>query len=126
MKAKLLIATVLFRSCMFLAPTAGGQTPDATSPPPFPPPCQFGSPDLAQMLTQMLSLSDAQKAQVQPLAQAVQPQLDTIHKQARDSGEAILKQLSAQIRPLLTTAQQTKLDSLDALRSAAPGREPQP
>jgi outer membrane murein-binding lipoprotein Lpp len=50
----------------------------------------------------MLLLTDAQKAQLQPYVDAVQPQLDATHQQARQAENTLLKQLYASIRPLLT------------------------
>ena len=66
----------------------------------------------------MLLLTDAQKAQLQPYVDAVQPQLDATHQQARQAENALLKQLYASIRPLLTPEQQTKLDAFEAIRVA--------
>jgi len=54
----------------------------------------------------------SQKEQVQQLAQALRPQLETLRRQARDEEAAILKQLSDQVRPVLSAEQRTKLDAL--------------
>ena len=86
--------------------------------PPGPP--AFGKPNLSDLLTRMLLLTDAQKAQLQPYVDAVQPQLDATHQQARQAADALLKQLYASIRPLLSPAQQTKLDAFEAMRMAGP------
>ena len=86
--------------------------------PPGPP--AFGKPNLSDLLTRMLLLTDAQKAQLQPYIDAVQPQLDATHQQARQAADALLKQLYASIRPLLSPAQQTKLDAFEAMRMAGP------
>jgi len=50
--------------------------------------------------------------QVRQLAQALRPQLKTIRRQTRDEEAAILKQLSDQVRPVLSAEQRTKLDAL--------------
>ena len=72
------------------------------------------------MLTHTLDLTDAQKAQVEAMVKTVQPQLDAIHQQARTAADAVLKQLDAQIRPLLNADQQKKLDALATLRGTGP------
>ncbi len=83
-----------------------------------------GHGDLTRMLTHTLNLSDAQQAQVKPLVAEVQPQLDAIHQQARQSADAIMKQLNARIRPLLTPDQQKRLDALETLHSTQPAAQP--
>ncbi len=84
-----------------------------------------GPHDLTAMLNHTLDLTDAQKPQVQAAVTAVQPQLEAIHQQARTQADAILKQLDAQIRPLLTPEQVKKLDALETLRAGheGPGSE---
>lgn len=68
------------------------------------------------MLTRTLSLSDAQKTQVQSMVDSINPQLDAIRKQAREAESALITQLNSQIRPLLTADQQAKLDALQTLQ----------
>jgi hypothetical protein len=68
----------------------------------------------------MLNLSDTQQSQLKPIVAEVQPQLDAIHKQARESADAVLKQLNTKIRPLLTPEQQKRLDAMQTLREARP------
>ena len=97
-------------------------TPVAPMTPPGPPP--FGKPNLSDLLTRMLLLTDAQKTQLQPYVDAVQPQLDATHQQARQATDALLKQLYASIRPLLSPVQQTKLDAFEAMREAGPPPPP--
>ena len=76
------------------------------------------------MLTRTLQLTDAQKSQVEPLVTAMRPQLDAIHQKARAEADAILKQLDAQIRPLLTPEQQKRLDAVETLHgTGGPGSE---
>ena len=115
--AKLTI--VLFAAAqMFAANFVDAQTASATAVAPMTPP--FGRPNLSEMLARILLLTDAQKAQLQPYVDAVQPQLDATHQQARQAEDALLKQLSASIRPLLNSEQQTKLDAFEAMRVAGP------
>lgn len=86
--------------------------------PPGPPP--FMKPSASEMLSRILSLTDAQKAQFQTYFDVAQPQLDQIHQQARQAADAVMKQLDAQLRPLLTPEQQTKLDQFQVMRAASP------
>lgn len=98
-------------------------TPTPTFAPMLPPPKlrdSLGKPSVSDVLSRMLSLTDAQKAQLRPYVDAVQPQLDATHQQARQAEDALLKQLSASIRPFLTPEQQIKLDAFEALRAAGP------
>jgi Spy/CpxP family protein refolding chaperone len=99
-----------FSAFLALAQFAGAQAPDG--PPPF---CHKGGPDMTAMLTHMLKLTDAQKAQVEPLVAAVRPQLQAIHEKARADADVIMKQLNTQIRPLLTPEQQKRLDAMEVL-----------
>jgi Spy/CpxP family protein refolding chaperone len=115
------LTIVLFSAArIFAANFVGAQTvsttPVAPMTPPGPPP--FGKPNLSDMLARMLLLTDAQKAQLQPYIDAVQPQLEANHEQVRQADGALLKQLYASIRPLLTAEQQTKLDAFEAMRLA--------
>ena len=72
------------------------------------------------MMTRMLQLTDAQKTEVEPLVAAVRPQLQAIHEKARAEADVVLKQLHAQIRPLLTPEQQKRLDAMELLHGAGP------
>jgi Spy/CpxP family protein refolding chaperone len=112
MKSKTLILLTLSAvASLATTPLARGQAPDD--------PMAFhhhGPFDLNRMLTHMLNLTDAQQAQVKTLVAEVQPQLDAIHQQARQSADAVLKQLDAKVRPLLTPVQQKRLDAFATLR----------
>ena len=88
--------------------------PDTTSPA-----SPFGRPNLSEMLARVLSLSDPQKAQLQPYIDAVQRQLEANHQQSCHANDALLNQLFAAIRPSLSPDQQTKLDTFEAVRAAA-------
>jgi len=61
-----------------------------------------------------LDLTEAQKAQVQPIIDQTKPQIQAIHRDAMEKTRAIMENTSAQIRPLLTPEQQQKLDALKA------------
>ena len=84
----------------------------AKNPDPVPPPSFPSHLDDADLVSQALGLTAPQKEQVQQLAQALRPQLETVRQQARDEEAAILKQLSDQVRPVLSAEQRTKLDAL--------------
>src|SRR3989442_12761260 len=63
-------------------------------------------------MSSTLTLTDAQKAKVQPIVDQAKPQLQTIHQEAMTKAKAVIEASLAQIRPLLTAEQQTKLDAL--------------
>ena len=65
-------------------------------------------------LTKDLELTDAQKAQVQPIVDQAKPQLRQIHQEAREKSRAVMETAAAQIRPLLTPEQQQKFDAMRA------------
>jgi hypothetical protein len=84
----------------------------------------FAKPNLNDLLTRLLLLTDAQKTQLRPYVDAVQPQLDAIHQQAHQGENALLTQLYTSIRPLLNPEQQTRLDVFEAMRAAGPPSVP--
>jgi Spy/CpxP family protein refolding chaperone len=63
-------------------------------------------------LSKGLSLTDEQKTKVQPIIDQTKPQLAAIHKEAMEKMHALLENATNQIRPLLTPAQQQKLDAM--------------
>jgi Spy/CpxP family protein refolding chaperone len=65
-----------------------------------------------QEMTSSLNLTDAEKAKVQPIIDQAKPQLQAIHQDAMTKAKAVIDDSVAQIRPLLTPEQQTKLDAL--------------
>jgi len=79
---------------------------------------------MSDMLGRMLSLTDAQKTQLRPYFDAVQPQFDAANQRARRDEDVLLKQLYSSIRPLLTSQQQTKLDAFEATRIEGPPSNP--
>jgi Spy/CpxP family protein refolding chaperone len=112
---KLILMTLSGAALLAIAPLATAETPDGAAA------CfHHGGPmNMTAMLAHVLNLTDAQKAQVQPLIDAAQPQLKAIHEQARAAAEPIMKQLHTQIRPFLTAEQQKKLDALETLHGSA-------
>jgi Spy/CpxP family protein refolding chaperone len=65
-------------------------------------------------LTEKLDLTADQKAKVQPIIDQAKPQLQTIHQEAMQKAKAVMDNTMAQIRPLLTPEQVTKLDAMKA------------
>jgi Spy/CpxP family protein refolding chaperone len=63
-------------------------------------------------MSSTLNLTDAQKAKVQPILDQAKPQLRAIHEEAMTKAKSIVDASLAQIRPLLTPEQQTKLDAI--------------
>jgi Spy/CpxP family protein refolding chaperone len=59
-----------------------------------------------------LDLTDDQKAKVQPIIDQTKPQIAAIHQEAMEKMRALLESTGAQIRPLLTPAQQQKFDAM--------------
>ena len=65
-------------------------------------------------LTKELELTEAQKAQVQPIVDQAKPQIQQIHREAMERSRAVMETAAAQIRPLLTAEQQQKFDAIRA------------
>ena len=63
-------------------------------------------------LTKSLNLTTDQQAKVQPIVDAAKPQLAAIHQDAMQKAQTVIANATSQIRPLLTTAQQTKFDAI--------------
>lgn len=126
MTARKLRIVLLAAAQMFAANFVSAQTSSESPIAPMmsPGPLPFGKPNLSDVLARLLSLTDAQKAQLQRYVDAVQPQLDATHRQARQAEDALLKELYASIRPSLTPEQQIKLEAFDAMHSAGPPSNP--
>ncbi|MEP7071011.1 MAG: hypothetical protein ABI839_01360 [Verrucomicrobiota bacterium] len=62
-------------------------------------------------MTQSLNLTPDQQAKVTPVLDQAKPQLRAIHEDAMTKAKAVIENSLAQIRPLLTPEQQTKLDA---------------
>jgi Spy/CpxP family protein refolding chaperone len=114
------LSKLTFLTCCAAGFLVAGQFAGAQAPDDPMSPHRHGPPNLTAMLTHMLSLTDAQQTQVKALVAEVQPQLDAIHEQARQAADAIIKQLDAKIRPLLTADQQKRFDALETLRETRP------
>lgn len=60
--------------------------------------------------TERLELTAEQKVQIQPVIDQATPQIENIRREAMEKTKAVLENAMAQIRPMLTPEQQTKLD----------------
>ncbi len=67
--------------------------------------------ELADLPAQ-LNLTPEQTTKVQPILDAAKPQMKAIHEEAMTKAKAVMDNSFAQIRPLLTAEQQTKLDAM--------------
>ena len=65
-------------------------------------------------ITKELDLTPQQEAQVKPIIDAATPQIRAIHQEAMQKSRAIIDASIAQIRPVLSAEQQTKLDKMRA------------
>lgn len=74
----------------------------------------------ADMLLRNLQLTETHQTQIQPYLEAAQPQLTAIREEARQAEATVVARLSSQIRPLLTSDQQTRLDALQVLQTTMP------
>jgi Spy/CpxP family protein refolding chaperone len=63
-------------------------------------------------LSETLNLTAEQKAKVQPIIDQAKPQIAAIHEEAMQKMRTIMESTGAQIRPLLTPAQQEKYDAM--------------
>src|SRR5437899_4523183 len=67
-------------------------------------------------LTKALNLTAEQQSKVQPLIDQARPQIVAIHKDAMDKTHAVIDKTMSQIRPILTSDQQTKFDDMQKAR----------
>lgn len=63
-------------------------------------------------MSNTLDLTADQKAKIQPIIDQAKPQLQAIHQDAMTKAKAVIDNSVAQIRPILTADQQTKLDAV--------------
>ena len=126
MTAKLLVTTLACGAGLWLSQPAQAQTPQPTATPPScgcpPPPPEghhpggprerhgFGDP--LKHLTKELGLTEEQQAKIKPILEEGMPVIRTIEEDAHRKVEAMMNGIAAQVRPLLTSDQQKKLDAL--------------
>ena len=84
-----------------------------------------GDADTMAVLVKTLNLTNAQKTQVQPIADAATAQTRSIREEAAARAEEVVKSAEAQMKPLLTPYQQQVMASMDKNREAMkkPGRQ---
>ena len=70
----------------------------------------WGNP--LEHLTKDLDLTADQEAKVTPIIDQTKPQIQAIHQEAMEKMRTVMENAGAQIRPLLTPAQQTKFDAM--------------
>jgi protein CpxP len=63
-------------------------------------------------ITSKLNLTADQQAKVQPILDAAKPQIAAIHQEAMQKMKTVMDSTLSQVRPLLTSDQQTKLDAI--------------
>ena len=67
-------------------------------------------------LTRALDLTPDQQAKVKAIFEQARPQIQAARQEAREKGKAIRENIQAQIRPILTPAQQQKYDAIKKAR----------
>jgi len=65
-----------------------------------------------QGLTTKLNLTPDQQTKVQPILDTAKPQIAAIHQEAMQKMQTVMSSTLSQIRPLLNTDQQKKLDAI--------------
>lgn len=69
-----------------------------------------------ERLTKALELTPEQQAKIQPIFEQAKPQVMAVRQDAMQKIQAIRENTQAQIRPLLTPAQQQKFDTMKKAR----------
>lgn len=96
----LLIAALTFAGFSFAQPPPGGG-----------PHGGFGHRNPLEEMSESLNLTPDQKTKMQPIVDQATPQLKAIHEEAMNKAKAVVDASLAQIHPLLTPEQATKLDA---------------
>ena len=65
-----------------------------------------------QRITEKLNLTSDQQTKVQPIIDGAKPQIAAIHQEAMQKMKTVMDSTISQIRPLLTSDQQKKLDDI--------------
>ena len=69
-----------------------------------------------ERLTRALDLTPDQQAKVKAIFEQAKPQIQAARQEAREKAKAIRENIQAQIRPILTPAQQQKYDAIKKAR----------
>ncbi|HEY2713620.1 MAG TPA: hypothetical protein VGI60_13990 [Chthoniobacterales bacterium] len=94
------------------ANSAAPVTTGAAAPISLPQIAQHGWGYLLDRVGKDLGLTSSEKSSIQPIVAQTRSQISAIHQQAQVQIKADVEAALAQIRPLLTSAQQTKLDAI--------------
>jgi protein CpxP len=114
---KLRLITLTAACAALLATASFGQAPDSAS--------KDGDwqsrrhhkrGNLVEHLTKTLDLTPEQQAKIQPIFDQAKPQLKAARQESMEKMKAIRDNVHAQIRPILTPAQQQKFDALQKAR----------
>ena len=74
--------------------------------------CAHGHAFGLRGITEKLNLTSDQQTKVQPILDQAKPQIVAIHQEAMQKMRTVMESTLSQIRPLLTTDQQQKLDAI--------------
>jgi Spy/CpxP family protein refolding chaperone len=69
-----------------------------------------------EQLTKTYNLTSDQQAKIKPLLDQARPQIIAIHKDAMQKIQTVVDSTMSQIRPVLTSTQQTKFDAVQKAR----------
>jgi Spy/CpxP family protein refolding chaperone len=69
-----------------------------------------------ERITDDLNLTPDQKTKIQPIVDQARPQIEQIRREAMEKTRKVMEDTFAQIRPMLTPEQQTKLDEAKDMR----------
>jgi protein CpxP len=72
--------------------------------------------DRVERLSKALDLTPEQQAKVKAIFEQAKPQIQAAREEGRQKGKAIRENIQAQIRPILTPAQQQKFDAIKKAR----------
>ena len=72
--------------------------------------------DRLERLTKALDLTPEQQAKIKPIFEQAKPQMQAAREESKQKMQAIRENTMAQIRPILTPAQQQKFDAIRKAR----------
>jgi protein CpxP len=72
--------------------------------------------DRLEHLTKALDLTPEQQAKIKPILEQAKPQIEAARQESKQKMQAVRENTTAQIRPILTPAQQQKFDAIQKAR----------
>jgi Spy/CpxP family protein refolding chaperone len=118
MKTKRFLLTLATGAAFTLGtslPSAYAQDPNTPPPPPAGGEGRHRGPGgPLEHFIHELNLTPEQQSQIQPILESGKPQLQSIHEETAKKMKAVMDDMKARIRPLLTPEQQAKLDAMKA------------